>query len=517
MIRRGLLACMAVLGLAAGPAMAERITDHGSKITIHEDGAVTVVETITVAATGDKIKRVIYRDFPTDYEDSHGNRVRVRFEVLEVQRDGVPEPYHTVRRGNEVRVYIGSPDVNRAPDDYVYTLTYRTHRQIGFFDDFDELYFNAVSHGWEFPIERARATVHLPGGAEVLSTNAFTGRQGSKGQDYTSGPGANGGTVFRVTRPLGPREGLTIVIAWPKGYVAAPTLGEQVGHLLSDNAGLLPGLIGLVVIFAYYLLAWFRVGRDPQSGTIVPLFEPPEDLSPAAMRFIMGMGYDKKAFTAAIVNVAVKGYLTIAEDDGEFTLWRNHKDMATLSPGEAQIARWVLSTYNKIRLHHTNHASIENAIVAFKNCLREEFAKVHFQLNWGYFAFGVLVSVFALIAIAAEAPSRFLAGVMMVWLSAWTASCAFIVATAFLSWRHGDYVHAVRMGLFSIAFLAGEFFGLEIVAEAASLASSLLLVAIIVVNVLFYYLLKAPTFTGRRLMDRIEGFKLYLSVAEKLN
>jgi uncharacterized membrane protein len=32
---------------------------------------------------------------------------------------------------------------------------------------------------------------------------------------------------------------------------------------------------------------------------------------------------------------------------------------------------------------------------------------------------------------------------------------------------------------------------------------------------LFYHLLKAPTFAGRKIMDQIEGFKLYLSVAEK--
>ncbi|MEW8021079.1 MAG: DUF2207 domain-containing protein [gamma proteobacterium symbiont of Phacoides pectinatus] len=33
------------------------------------------------------------------------------------------------------------------------------------------------------------------------------------------------------------------------------------------------------------------------------------------------MGYDKKAFSAALVNMAVKGYLGIREsDDGQFTL-----------------------------------------------------------------------------------------------------------------------------------------------------------------------------------------------------
>jgi uncharacterized membrane protein len=40
-------------------------------------------------------------------------------------------------------------------------------------------------------------------------------------------------------------------------------------------------------------------------------------------------------------------------------------------------------------------------------------------------------------------------------------------------------------------------------------------VAIIGVNILFAWLIKAPTLHGRKIMDEIEGLKMYLSVAEK--
>ncbi len=517
MIRQGLIVLAAVLCLVAGPAAAEteRIRDYSSEITVHADGSVTVVETITVVANGDKIKRGIYRDFPTDYEDTHGNRVRVAFEVVEVLRDGAPEPYFTERRGNGVRVYMGSSDVFLMPGHYTYILVYRTDRQIGFFDDFDELYFNAIGHGWEFAIERAQAVVHLPGGADVLSSIAYTGRQGSTGQAYTTSPGANGGTKFSITRGLRAREGMTIVVAWPKGYVAAPTAGDMAGFLLRDNAGLLAGLIGLALIGAYYLFVWNKVGSDPDAGAIVPLFEPPEGLSPAAMRFIMGMGYDKKAFTAAIVNMAVKGYLTIDENEDEFTLKRNHIDKAALSPGERKIAAKLFTTATTIKLHHTNHKRIQGAIKAFKDYLRAEFAKAHFRLNRGYFIPGVVVSVAALIVVALGSPDPHGAIFMTVWLSAWTGGCAFLVVSAILSWRRGEFVRGIGLSLFSIPFIGGEFVGLGLFMEAASLASGVLLVLIVLVNALFYYLLKAPTFTGRQMMDRIEGFKLYLGIAEK--
>ena len=42
-----------------------------------------------------------------------------------------------------------------------------------------------------------------------------------------------------------------------------------------------------------------------------------------------------------------------------------------------------------------------------------------------------------------------------------------------------------------------------------------LLAVLIVLNILFYYLMRAPTKSGRLLMDQIEGFKLYLSTAEE--
>ena len=53
----------------------------------------SVIETIAVRAEGRNIRRGIYRDFPTTYEDRLGNRIRVSFDVLEVRRnDACPNP-----------------------------------------------------------------------------------------------------------------------------------------------------------------------------------------------------------------------------------------------------------------------------------------------------------------------------------------------------------------------------------------------------------------------------------------
>ena len=111
----------------------------------------TVVETITVNSTGNVIKRGIYREFPTRYKDRHGNNYVVDFSVNEVLRDGKPESYHLEGLSNGTRVYIGRKEVFLNPGTYTYTIRYSTNRQLGFFKDHDELYWNVTGNGWSFP------------------------------------------------------------------------------------------------------------------------------------------------------------------------------------------------------------------------------------------------------------------------------------------------------------------------------------------------------------------------------
>ena len=92
-------------------AQQERILSFDSHIDVRTDGDVVVAETIRVVAAGKKIRRGIYRDFPTRYRNSRGGQVTVRFEVIEVLRDNRPEAYHTERQSNGMRVYMGNKDV----------------------------------------------------------------------------------------------------------------------------------------------------------------------------------------------------------------------------------------------------------------------------------------------------------------------------------------------------------------------------------------------------------------------
>ena len=128
--------------MLTGAVMAEeRILNFHSDITVNSDGSLTVAESIRVFAEGVNIRRGIYRDFPTTYRDRQGNRHRVEFQVLDVKRNGGSEAFHTQSRSNGIRVYMGSAQINLPHGEHEYRLLYKTTRQLGFFEKFDELYY----------------------------------------------------------------------------------------------------------------------------------------------------------------------------------------------------------------------------------------------------------------------------------------------------------------------------------------------------------------------------------------
>ncbi|HSC15433.1 MAG TPA: DUF2207 domain-containing protein, partial [Gammaproteobacteria bacterium] len=214
---------------AASAALAqqgERILEYVIEMNVGAQGVIDVVEHITVRAEGNQIRRGIYRDFPTRYRDRYGNNVVVGFDVQGVQRDGAAEPWFTERRQNGVRVNTGTDDfLPRLPAEYGYTLRYRTTRQIGFFADHDELYWNAIGTGWIFPIERGSVEVRLPEAVPIerMAAEGYTGPQGARGSDYSARLSAPGVARWELTAPLSPHEGLTIVLSFPKSVIAEPT------------------------------------------------------------------------------------------------------------------------------------------------------------------------------------------------------------------------------------------------------------------------------------------------------
>ncbi len=509
------------------PAQTERVLSFHSDITVHPDSTMDVRETIRVRALGQEIRRGIYRDFPTRYRDRLGNRVVVEFSVTEVLRDGRPEPWHSQHISNGERIYFGQEDVVLDPGEYTYTFAYRTSRQLGFFADHDELYWNATGNGWMFPIDEARATVHLPSGIgrEDVRTIGYTGAQGSTEQAYEAQVEGGPRAEFRATRPLEAYEGLTIAVSWPKGFVTPPTNQERLGWFFRDNRPALIALLGLAAVFAYYFAVWSRVGRDPERGTIMPLYEPPAGMSPAAMRYLTQMGWDDRVLSAAIINMAVKKFLTIKQEkDGDFILQRTREsDGKRLSPEEKVVADKLLASAQEVELKQSNREKVQAALSGLKEKLKSSLETVYFLTNTKYLWPGVVLSAATLVAAAASAPgeAKFVGLFMCVWLTGWSLGVAFLLKSVWQAWKAalaggiGSKAGALFLSAFSIPFIGGEIAGITMLTAATGFFGLAVLAAIVVLNIVFYNLLKAPTSAGRLLLDRIEGFKMFLAATEQ--
>ena len=500
----------------------EVIQNYDSNVVIDSDGSLNVTEKITVTAEGKEIKRGIYRDFPTQYKDIYGNNYKVKFELLSVHRNGRPEDYHTESTRNGIRIYIGHKNRMLKHGTHTFTLKYYTSRQLGFFENYDELYWNVTGNDWAFPILQASAKIQLPPGVTVhqIETDGYTGAMGDKGKNFVVSMLDDNTVFFDVTDNLPLHHGLSVVVNWPKGYVIEPTQEQKISWFFQDNRAVVIGISGLTLLIIYYYLAWLKVGRDPEKGVVYPQYEPDKSHSPASMRFVKKMGYDKKTFSAALVNMAVKGYLSISESGSHFSL-KKTGNPAKLSIGELAIAKSLFSEKDEITLKRSEHKAIGKALLAHEKVLRRDYEKIYFNTNKLGLAPGWLISVITLVltVLAINTPgAKEIVAFFTLWLSIWSIGVAFLSIAIYRAWKNIrgflSLFPALFTTAFAVPFFAGEFTGLFLMWQNAGTGVFVVFILVIVINVLFYEWMKAPTYKGRTLLDKLDGFKLYLDVAE---
>lgn len=515
----------------AGPAPveAERIVDFHSDITLEDDASLQVTETITVFAAGNQIRHGIYREFPTRYTDSFNNHYVVGFEMLAATRDSAPERFRVEDYANGKRIYLGDGNSILPKGRHVYTITYSTSRQLGFFKDHDELFWNVTGLGWGFPMDQASATVHLPAAipAASVTLSGYTGPKGSLESKLTTST-EEPGYQFAATCRLGPHEGLTILVSFPAGYFTPPTFAEKVQFFFNDNREALLLTIGFLIVFLYYITAWSMVGRDPERGVIMPLYQPPANLSPAAMRYLLRMGFDDKTFAAAILDMAVRGFIQIKEQDGSYTLQTTGKDNRILTPDEKQIASVLFDGRYQISLAQENHVIIRAALTAVKKWLAAAEQKAFFVSNSVYLVPPVLLSIGIVFAnLFAKGTPLVVGGVLVsFWLTMWTIGLYGLWRNVFRAWREvflsrrsaGAEVASAGKAFFltviTVPYCFGEFLGFAFLLKITSLVLMLFLLSSVILHLVFLNWMKAPTLAGRRLMDQVEGFRMFLGAVE---
>lgn len=510
--------------LVPGTALAEeRILSWHSDIEVRADGTLEVAETIRVTVEGYQISRGIFRDFPTTYQRD-GRRVRVGFDVESVERDGQPEPYALEGIGNGVRVRIGDADVFLPYGEHTYVVRYSTTRQLGFFDGYDELYWNVTGNGWAFPIDRAEARIRLPEPVPFGPERAFyTGPQGSTASNAATVSERPGEIVIATTVPLQPYEGLTVAVRWPKGIVAEPPKPSAAQLELQDQGPRVGFVAALLGLLGYYFVAWKKAGRGPRPGTVVPLFAPPGGMSAAAVRYVKRMGYDNRCFAAAIVECGIHGEIKLVEGEKPFlgsakTTLDRTQGRGGLQRGEQAMLANLFAGGNSLEMDNANHVRFGAASKALEDHLEDSYKGKLFLRNREWAWVGILVVIAAMLFIAAA----------VAWSDLYvtpferavpTTGLALMIAALVLRWRRARGWPLLTLGALCVLGGIGLLFAsFAFLANAVPFSSwgwmlAPLLALPLVLSAFAW--MSAPTREGREVMDRIEGFEHYLSITEE--
>jgi uncharacterized membrane protein YgcG len=311
-----------LLGTLAGSA--EEIALFDVELFLDAAGGVAIVENITYEFGGEP-RHGIYRDIPVRYDRDWQTDHRLDLTVDEVTRfSGEARPYHVERNSSQVRIKVG--DVNRwvSPRED-YRIRYRVREGVVFLEEHDELYWDITGNEWTVPIRAVTARVHLPPGIDAtsLQTRCFTGVHGSVAANCTVF--AEGGSVRFEAAGLGPSEGLTVAVAFPKGVFAEPTGIERFFRSFLAWGGF--WLFAPFAAFGLMQRQWRRRGRDRGVGDAIPVrYEPPEGLTPAEVGTLIDESADMEDVTATILDLAVRGYLEIEEVETTRLLFLTDKD-----------------------------------------------------------------------------------------------------------------------------------------------------------------------------------------------
>lgn len=534
--------CAALRAQESNSPTGEEIQSFDSDVTVNPDSTLLVHETVTILALGARIKHGIYRDIPTRYNDRFGNPYAIHFEVSSVTREGQPEEFHLEKLSNGLRVEIGESSEVVPSGQHTYELTYTVDRELGFFPDHDELYWNVTGNGWIFPIQAVTTTVHLPKGIvqEAIITDAYTGRPGSVENESTASADNQSNVTFHTNHALSPHESMTFVVRWPKGFVSPPTDEQKHQYFLEDNRPIITGALGFVVLLIYYVVAWFMVGRNQARGAGGPSSEPPRGFSPAAVRCAWRAAFDRKVLIANLVDLAVKKRLAILEDvSGGFILGRlnPHETLPGARPGTDDRAAPAIAADEKlllnklvgegdtIRLEPAHRVRVGGAVEALHQHLRTKLEMFYFLTNSRYLIPGLLIS-FATVARS----GYLMQGVqipLLLFLTAWvllaSMACLVLVTLAVAAWRNAvsnphhaptARKQAAILSAICLLFIIGELAGLGWIAWVASTGVLIFLILLVASNCAFHLLLKLSNRADRGLMDQIEGLRQFMTTTE---
>lgn len=266
---------------------------------------------------------------------------------------------------------------------FTFTIKYKVFGSLGYFNDYDLVYWNAVFADRDKLVKQATVRLHFPGDAEFKDSNL---KVPGLGYEYEYNPVQNLLTLTSENIP--PQQEFTVLLKIPKGLVnkyatldlsTSPSPldvtvnGIKITNVSSKLAGIPPGdtevifsadgykpqtfnftlspgeekklevtlylsddrvllflafaicnLLGCLVLPAgcfWFYLEWYRKGRDiNRRPIIIPYYSPPEKIKPYLLGSVKDETVNLTDITATIIDTAYRGYIKIKEFESKTVL-----------------------------------------------------------------------------------------------------------------------------------------------------------------------------------------------------
>ncbi len=343
------------------------ISKYLADFTVNEDGALDVVETITVEFGPASDRHGIFRFFDRADPNAPGQR-RVPQDIR-VTMDGRVEPFRmeTREHGRYDVARIGSASTT-IQGAHTYEISYRIDDVLLADDDGSRFYWNLIPGGWLQRIDSARLRVHLP--ADAGAVRCAVG-PGDGGACEIRGEGTNKVVVKAQNLPA--NTPVTLETRLP---IPAPEPAEvkywspRWDPVLGSNLELV--LLVLAAGIAAAALALLAVRSTFESKPQYPLmYAPPAGLGPAQGHYLLTERVGDNALVASLMQAAEKGAVTLDRRDEEWTI----TDRADQSAAERldSVTRGAISA---LGLKHGQHFSASRKSVAAGKTLQAATSRV---------------------------------------------------------------------------------------------------------------------------------------------
>lgn len=321
-------------------------------------------------------------------------------------------------------------------------------------------------------------------------------------------------------------------MVWPEGAVDRPSMIDRAMSVLGDNRGPLLGFVLLAVLIAYFVRIWDRLGRDPEKGTIIPLFGPPDGLSPVAVGFIWNCGFGGgfapgHAFTVTLTSLATRGAITIEETgDRTFAIEKSDAVPDDLPRDERAVFDDLFGQGDPdVTFGKKYEPRIASARTALRGAFGKEYSRVYHLKNRRPWFLGALIGLAAvLVALLADVKGEDNLGgmlMMLVFAAAFGVPSSVLISraitqmrTSVRSGKKAGFVASLAILGMSVGFLVPVAGSMTLLTDIVTPVALIVAAVAVAVTVAFWFWLAAPTHLGRQTLDAIEGYRLYLSVAE---